>query len=101
MLIDEGAKVNISDDIGYTPLHLCARKGIYGAMKALIDKGALVNYCDAEENELDENVRAIAYLTMEPLNLAIENNNIECVMLLLEHGSNRFNVMFTTCFHQR
>ena len=87
MLVEEGAKVNISDEIGYTPLHLCARKGIYGAMKALIDKGALINYCDADENELDENVRAIAYLTMEPLNLAIENNNIECVKLLLEHGA--------------
>lgn len=86
-LIDEGADINISDDIGYTPLHLCARRGIYDAMKALIDRGAIVNYCDAEESALAENVRAIGYLTMEPLNLAIENNHVDCVRLLLDSGA--------------
>ncbi|XP_063422151.1 putative ankyrin repeat protein RF_0381 [Mytilus trossulus] len=96
-LIDEGADVNTSDEIGYTPLHLCARKGVYGSMKALIEKGALVNYCDADENELAENVRAIGYLTMEPLNLAIENNNVDCVRLLLKSGARPNHQYFIGC----
>ena len=86
-LVDQGAEVNLHDDIGYTPLHLCARRGSYETMKILIQSGATLNYCNTENSQLSENVKALGYLTLEPLNMAIENNHIDCVRLLLENGA--------------
>ncbi|XP_064616268.1 ankyrin-1-like [Liolophura sinensis] len=85
-LIDHGCDVNIHDDIGYTALHLCARRGNYETMKLLIENKAHVNYCDAGD-EVQEKLRSLGYLSIEPLNLAIENNHVECARLLLENGA--------------
>ncbi|XP_025112483.1 ankyrin repeat and SOCS box protein 10-like isoform X1 [Pomacea canaliculata] len=86
LLIDQGADVNITDDIGYTPIHLCARKGNIASMKILIEHGARVDFFTGDE-DVDENSKALGYLTIEPLNLAIENNHVDCLRLLLESGA--------------
>ncbi|KAK7505101.1 hypothetical protein BaRGS_00003671, partial [Batillaria attramentaria] len=86
LLIERGADVNATDDIGYTPIHLCARKGNIESMKILIEHGATVDFFTHEE-DVDENSRALGYLTIEPLNLAIENNHVDCLRLLLDSGA--------------
>ena len=47
------------------------------SMKILIDAGATVDFFS--DDNVDENSRALGYLTMEPLNLAIENNHVNCL----------------------
>lgn len=86
LLIEKGADVNATDDIGYTPIHLCARKGNIESMKVLIEHGATVDFFTHEE-DVDSNSRALGYLTIEPLNLAIENNHVDCLRLLLDSGA--------------
>lgn len=83
-LINNGADVNAPDESNRTPLLLSACKGSYETMKALIQNGARVNYCDTNDIEIPESVRQMGYLTYEPLNVAIENNFVKCVKLLLE-----------------
>ncbi|XP_046551250.1 ankyrin repeat and SOCS box protein 8-like isoform X2 [Haliotis rubra] len=85
-LLENGAQVNQPDDIGYTPIHLCARKGSLESMKILIEHGAWVDFF-TDDNNIDENMKTLGYHTIEPLNLAIENNHIECMRLLLEKGA--------------
>lgn len=92
LLLDYGANVNVTDDIGYTPLHLCARRGNVVTMKTLIAVGAKINFFEDEDVSHDSKV--IEYLTMEPLNLAVQNNNVECVRLLLENGARPNNRYF-------
>ena len=92
LLLDYGASVNATDDIGYTPLHLCARRGNCATMKCLIDSGAKINFFEDEDTPHDSKV--VEYLTMEPLNLAVQNNNVECVRLLLENGARPTNRYF-------
>ncbi|XP_076454959.1 ankyrin repeat and SOCS box protein 16-like [Babylonia areolata] len=89
LLIERGADVNATDDIGYTPIHLCARKGNIESMRVLIEEGATVDFMTGEEGraEVEEKSRALGYLTIEPLNLAIENNHVDCLRLLLDHGA--------------
>ena len=47
------------------------------SMKILIDEGATVDFFT--DDNVDENSKALGYLTMEPLNLAIENNHVNCL----------------------
>lgn len=93
-LIQNGADVNLTDDIGYTPLHICARKGYYDVMKTLIENGATINFCSDDDQNVQESTRALGYLTLEPLNIAIDHNHIECVQLLLESGARSGNKYF-------
>ncbi|XP_050393500.1 ankyrin repeat and SOCS box protein 3 [Patella vulgata] len=86
LLIEKGADVNQPDDIGYTPMHVCARKGALKSMRLLIENGAFVDFF-AENPAISENIRDLGYLTIEPLNLAVENNNVDCLRLLLESGA--------------
>ncbi|XP_041369495.1 ankyrin-1-like [Gigantopelta aegis] len=92
-LIEKGADVNATDDIGYTPIHLCARKGNVASMKVLIQHGAIVDFFNSEKG-IDENAKALGYLTIEPLNLALENNHVDCVRLLLENGAKPDHLYF-------
>ena len=90
--MDYGAQVNVTDDIGYTPLHLCSRRGNFTTLRTLIANGATINFFEDEDVPHDSKV--IEYLTMEPLNLAIQNNNVECVRLLLDNGARPNNKYF-------
>lgn len=93
-LIENGADVNLIDDIGYTPLHICARKGYHDVMKVLIENGATINFCSDDDQNVQESTRALGYLTLEPLNIAIDHNHVECVQLLLESGARAVNKYF-------
>ncbi|KAK3576031.1 hypothetical protein CHS0354_005184 [Potamilus streckersoni] len=92
-LLERGADVNACDDVGYTPIHLCARRGNHIAMEKLIQHRAIINFCEGG-SDITENARALGYLTMEPLNIAIENNHKECVKMLLENGACTNNKYF-------
>ena len=85
-LVEQGCDVNVQDDVGYTPVHLCARHGILPSMKLLIDHGCILNFCDGG-SDVSECSKRLGYLTIDPLNLAIDNNHTDCVRMLLEHGA--------------
>ena len=63
--------VSLSRSISYG----CA--SLHRSMKILIDEGATVDFFT--DDNVDENSKALGYLTMEPLNLAIENNHVDCL----------------------
>lgn len=90
-LINRGASVNQTDDIGYTPLHICARKGYHNVMKVLTENGAKINFCSEDDKDVEESSRSLGYLTFEPLNIAIDHNHVDCVQLLLENGARADN----------
>lgn len=92
-LIECGGEIDAVDEVGHTPLHLCARKGHFDTMKYLVQKGAKINFCDGDD-DVSENSRTLGYYMMEPLTMAIENNKIACVKLLLENGANPNNKYF-------
>ncbi len=45
-LVDNGAKVNVLNADGFTPLFLAVRKGNPGVVKYLVDRGAFLNVAD-------------------------------------------------------
>ncbi|XP_074655269.1 ankyrin repeat and SOCS box protein 15-like [Tubulanus polymorphus] len=92
-LIRMGASVHVTDDVGYTPLHICAKHGHCECMQILIDNGAFVNFCGGGSS-IPEASQIFGYLTIEPLNLAIENNNVSCVRMLLDRGAKPDNRYF-------
>jgi len=92
-LLDNGADPNACDDIGYRPVHLCARKGRLDELQLLIDHGAKIDFfCEpGEEHDgysgIDEKARNLGYLTIEPLNMALEHGHADVARLLLTHGA--------------
>ncbi|BFZ20820.1 hypothetical protein BsWGS_23859 [Bradybaena similaris] len=85
-LLEHGADANAPDDIGYRPVHLCARKGQLEPLRILIQHGAKVDFF-VDEDDNSEESRRLGYLTIEPLNMALENNHEECARLLLSSGA--------------
>lgn len=94
LLVDNGADVNLTDDIGYTPMHICARKGYHNVLSILITNGANLNFCKLGVIEEDNLNKKDSFMTMAPLNMAIENNHIECARLLLENGASPHHKYF-------
>jgi ankyrin repeat protein len=74
LLIEHGAKLDVSNGQGNTPLHKAAENGHGRAVAVLIDLGAPVN----KQNHNGET----------PLHLAIINNNAEVVRDLILLGAN-------------
>ncbi|KAK3762274.1 hypothetical protein RRG08_037924 [Elysia crispata] len=93
-LLDNGADVNAPDDIGYRPVHLCARKGLTEPLRILIERGAQIDFFVEPEDEEGGRARNLGYLTIEPLNMALENNHEECARLLLQSGAKPNNHYF-------
>lgn len=75
LLIQRGAKVNISDSSGKTPLHFAAIHYRIEIGKALIDEGAKIDAEDKDGNT--------------PLSDAVfySNGKVEFIKLLLNHGA--------------
>jgi len=73
ILLNNGARVDALDNMGYTPLHRAVENGHTDVAKLLIDKGA------------DVNAETLEGLT--PLHIAIRNNNIDLVKFLLSAGA--------------
>ncbi len=86
VLVEKGAKVNVTDEVGYTPLHIAANNGHYQAAKSLIHHKSIIDFM-ADDKNIPEVCKAIAELSMNPLNLAIENNHPEVAELLLQNGA--------------
>ena len=83
LLLEKGAKANVADDNGFTPLHIAAAQGLTSLMRVLLEKGA--------------NVDAGNYAGATPLHCAAKNGYGDlpdqlppyevCVRLLLEKGA--------------
>ncbi|GFO16740.1 ankyrin repeat-containing protein [Plakobranchus ocellatus] len=86
--------VNAPDDIGYRPVHLCARKGLLEPLRILIERGAQIDFFTEPDDEASDRARSLGYLTIEPLNMALENNHEECARLLLQNGAKPNNQYF-------
>jgi ankyrin repeat protein len=73
LLLDSGAKVNVTDDSNNTPLHWAGFKGQAGAAELLIKAGADVNSIGSGES---------------PLHTAAVRGKWKVVEVLLKHGAN-------------
>ena len=51
MLIEKGAKINVQDKEGSTPLHIAAYNNDIEMLKLLIEKGSDINGRDYEGNQ--------------------------------------------------
>ena len=84
LLVDLGAKVDIADHFGVTPLHLAALYGRAKAVKILLDAGADVNLTTGR-------IDGPGFLT--PLEKTLHQDRLpyrellEICMLLLDHGA--------------
>lgn len=73
-LIERGANVMARNDRGLTPLHAAAYGGDLNAVRLLVEAGAAVN--DADDK-----------FKVTPLIVAAEENHIDIVQFLLDHGA--------------
>ncbi|MCO5603732.1 hypothetical protein L7F22_057884 [Adiantum nelumboides] len=74
-LVTLGSAVGARNKLGYTPVHVAAGQGHLQALQLLLAQ--------------EPNAVHIAAVTREtPLFLAVKNNHIDCVKLLLQFGSN-------------
>ncbi|OQV09141.1 NACHT domain-containing protein [Cladophialophora immunda] len=75
ILVRRGASVHTQNDIGMTPLHYAARRGVVDRLRVLLDAGA--------EIEKRNNRK------QTPLHLAAAADNLEAVRFLISHGADR------------
>ncbi|CAJ0941197.1 unnamed protein product, partial [Mesorhabditis belari] len=86
VLLSTGAKVDAVDEIGCSPLHLCAEHGYDPLIRLLLTYIDSVRQFE-KEVELDENGRYPSRDTIdEPLRQAIKNGHVSSAQLLLEAG---------------
>lgn len=104
-LIKKGAKINHQDKHGFTALHLAAQEGHLSIIKILLENGAAIDIVDdtgwpallvaiqyghldivREIISKDKNVN-FQYSGVTPLYIAVQNNELSIVQLLLEKGA--------------
>ena len=83
LLLDNGANINIKDNIGTTPLHNAANKNHTEVVNLLLKNGALVNLQN--------------HNNWTPLHFAAFHNNVNVILLLLQFGA---NTRLTDSFNQ-
>lgn len=88
LLLDYGADPNLMDDVGYTPLHLCAEKGYSDFIRILLSYGARLRFTEINPGDKSFGDPPRACAADEPLRLAIRNSEHETALLLLKHGAN-------------
>ncbi|XP_055951736.1 ankyrin-3-like isoform X2 [Argiope bruennichi] len=87
LLLDMGADPNVADDMGYTPVHICAEKGYAHLIKILMSYGARIHFTEINSQSYDErNIHRA--LIDEPLRLAIRNSHHKTQHFLLDRGAN-------------
>ncbi|KAK8936287.1 hypothetical protein KSP39_PZI013401 [Platanthera zijinensis] len=73
-LLEHGARVYVHNKLGFTPFHLASLKGNFEALKMLL-------------LHAPEYVDILSVTNETPLFLAVKNNSINCVKLLLQFGA--------------
>jgi len=86
LLLDEGASVNDVSENGDTPLNLACSMGLESIAKILLENGARVNCIDILQFQLAK--RSPYYRNKLPLHVAIRNQHVPVVQLLLNNGAN-------------
>ncbi|GBM64501.1 Putative ankyrin repeat protein L88 [Araneus ventricosus] len=93
LLLDMGADPNVADDMGYTPVHICAEKGYGHLIKILMSYGARLRFTGINSQDHDTgNVHRA--LVEEPLRLAIRNSHHKTQRFLLDRGANPNAIYF-------
>ncbi|GFS50893.1 ankyrin repeat domain-containing protein 50 [Trichonephila clavipes] len=88
LLLDYDANPNVMDEIGYTPVHICAEKGYNHLIQILMSYGARIRFTELNPEDQSYGQPPRATLADEPLRLAIRNCEHETARFLLEHGAN-------------
>lgn len=73
ILVAHGAKIDVADEKGYTPLQMAARAGYVAMVRYLLAQGADVNHANGKDRT--------------PLYQAVLGDHIEVARLLLKHGA--------------
>jgi ankyrin repeat protein len=81
-LINSGADVNIVNDLGCTPLMMCAKNGNIEHLELLYKNGAYLNVVDRQNHS------ALYYAT--------KWNNIDAVKYLVKNGAKVTNEIYMT-----
>lgn len=91
VLLENGADPEGRSTGAWAPLHLAALQGNAKIVELLIQKGATVDAktsYSSSDGSPENSLVAWEYEGATPLLIAVENNNYECVALLLERGAN-------------
>lgn len=88
VLLVRGANPSIMDDVGYTPLHLCAERGFCVLIRMLLQYNARVDFSKVSPGDTAQGIPPRASLADEPLRLALKNCHYKAAELLLRNGAN-------------
>ncbi|KAG8181424.1 hypothetical protein JTE90_018891 [Oedothorax gibbosus] len=88
LLLEYGASPNVMDEMGFSPVHLCAEKGYSRLIDILVSYGARIRFTEVNPEDQSFGVPPRACAADEPLRLAIRNCEHATAQLLLEHGAN-------------
>ncbi|GIY75423.1 ankyrin repeat domain-containing protein 50 [Caerostris extrusa] len=88
LLLDSDADPNVMDDLGFTPVHICAEKGYIHLIEILMSYGARICFTEIYPNDQSFGDPPRATAADEPLRMAIRHCEHETARFLLEHGAN-------------
>ena len=95
MLLQRGANPNLSNDAGFSPIHLAANLNDDKAVKILVQYGADINILDKTGSTpimyaaSSDNIKTIEYLLNHNANLDIINNNGMNIIDFAKSSSNK------------